>query len=52
MAIGQDNAFEWIEKDIGIEFGEWDMPIVDRTTMQSTLPKVFLEEMRLGVLKI
>ena len=41
MAIGQDNAFEWIEKDIGIEFGEWDMPIVDRTTMQSTLPKVF-----------
>ena len=41
MAIGQDNAFEWIEKDIGIEFGEWDMPIVDRTTMQSTLPKSF-----------
>ena len=41
MAIGQDNAFEWIEKDIGIEFGEWDMPKVDKTTMQSTLPKVF-----------
>jgi formate dehydrogenase beta subunit len=41
MAIGQDNAFEWIEKDIGIEFDEWDMPTVDKKTMQSTLPKVF-----------
>jgi len=41
MAIGQDNAFEWIEKDIGIEFNEWDMPTVDKKTMQSTLPKVF-----------
>ncbi len=41
MAIGQDNAFEWMEKDLGIEFGEWDMPVVDKKTMQSTLPKVF-----------
>lgn len=41
MAIGQDNAFEWMEKDLGIEFGEWDMPIVDKKTMQSTMPKVF-----------
>ena len=41
MAIGQDNAFPWIEKDTGIEFGEWEMPIVDRTTFQSTNEKVF-----------
>ena len=41
VAIGQENAFPWIERDIGLEFGEWDMPVVDRTTFQSTLPKVF-----------
>lgn len=41
MAIGQENAFTWIERDIGIEFGEWDMPKVDRITFQSTNPKVF-----------
>jgi NADPH-dependent glutamate synthase beta subunit-like oxidoreductase/ferredoxin len=41
MAIGQDNAFPWIERDIGIEFGEWDMPKVDRTTFMSTRPGVF-----------
>jgi NADPH-dependent glutamate synthase beta subunit-like oxidoreductase len=41
VAIGQDNAFEWIERDIGIEFGEWDMPIVDKITFQSTNPKIF-----------
>jgi formate dehydrogenase (NADP+) beta subunit len=41
LAIGQDNAFPWIERDIGIEFGEWDMPVVDRATFQSTLPGVF-----------
>jgi NADPH-dependent glutamate synthase beta subunit-like oxidoreductase/ferredoxin len=41
LAIGQDNAFPWIERDIGLEFGEWDMPVVDRTTFQSTRPGVF-----------
>jgi NADPH-dependent glutamate synthase beta subunit-like oxidoreductase/ferredoxin len=41
LAIGQENAFPWIERDIGIEFGEWDMPVVDRKTFQSTLPGVF-----------
>ena len=41
VAIGQDNAFDWIERDIGIEFGEWDMPVVDKVTFQSTLPNVF-----------
>jgi formate dehydrogenase (NADP+) beta subunit len=41
LAIGQDNAFPWIERDIGIEFGDWDMPVVDKKTFQSTLPGVF-----------
>ena len=41
MAIGQDNAFPWIERDIGLDFDEWGMPVVDRTTMQSTLPNAF-----------
>ena len=41
LAIGQDNAFPWIEKDVGIEFGEWDMPVVDKVTFQSSNPKVF-----------
>jgi NADPH-dependent glutamate synthase beta subunit-like oxidoreductase/ferredoxin len=41
LAIGQENAFPWIERDIGITFGEWDMPVVDKATFQSTLPGVF-----------
>ncbi|MEI8036144.1 MAG: FAD-dependent oxidoreductase [Betaproteobacteria bacterium] len=41
VAIGQENAFPWIERDIGIDFDEWKMPIVDTVTMQSTLPTVF-----------
>jgi NADPH-dependent glutamate synthase beta subunit-like oxidoreductase len=41
VAVGQENAFPWIERDIGIEFDKWDMPKVDPTTMASTNPKVF-----------
>jgi formate dehydrogenase (NADP+) beta subunit len=41
VAVGQENAFPWIERDIGIEFDKWDMPKVDATTMASTHPKVF-----------
>jgi NADPH-dependent glutamate synthase beta subunit-like oxidoreductase len=41
MAIGQENAFPWIERSAGIEFGEWEMPVVDRTTFMSTRPGVF-----------
>ena len=41
IAVGQENAFPWIESDIGIEFDEWHMPKVDKTTMGSTHPKVF-----------
>jgi len=41
LAIGQDNAFPFIERNIGLEFGKWDMPVVDRTTHMSTRPGVF-----------
>jgi NADPH-dependent glutamate synthase beta subunit-like oxidoreductase len=41
IAVGQENAFPWIERDIGIEFDRWGMPKVDAKTMQSTLPNVF-----------
>ncbi len=41
LAIGQHNAFPWIERDIGIEFSESGLAKVDPTTFQSTLPKVF-----------
>jgi formate dehydrogenase beta subunit len=41
LAIGQENAFPWIERDIGIEFDEWDCPVVDETTMMCTRDGVF-----------
>jgi formate dehydrogenase (NADP+) beta subunit len=41
VAIGQENAFPFIERDIGIEFGKWDMPTVDEKTMASTKAGVF-----------
>lgn len=42
LAIGQDNAFPWIEKDIGITFGKWDMPEVDKVTFMTTREGVFV----------
>jgi NADPH-dependent glutamate synthase beta subunit-like oxidoreductase len=41
LAIGQENAFPWIERDLGIEFDKWDVPHVDKVTFQSTRPGVF-----------
>ena len=41
IAIGQENSFPWMERDIGLEFDKWGMPVVDKVTMQSTLPNVF-----------
>src|SRR6185312_5921459 len=38
VAIGQENAFPFIERDIGIEFGKWDMPTVDEKTMAPRRP--------------
>ncbi len=41
MAVGQENAFPWIERDIGMKFDKWDMPVVDPVTMQSDIKNVF-----------
>jgi formate dehydrogenase (NADP+) beta subunit len=41
VAIGQENAFPWIERDIGLDFDKWGMPVVDEVTMQATNPRVF-----------
>ena len=41
VAIGQENTFPWIERDIGLDFDKWGMPVLDAKTLQSTLPKVF-----------
>ena len=41
VAIGQENAFPWIEGDLGLAFDEWGMPVLDKSTLQSSLPQVF-----------
>ncbi|MDB6062979.1 MAG: NADPH-dependent glutamate synthase beta chain-like oxidoreductase [Verrucomicrobiaceae bacterium] len=41
IAVGQENSFPWIERDVGVDFGKWDMPAVDEVTYQSSNPKVF-----------
>ena len=41
VAIGQENSFPWIERDIGLEFDKWGLPVLDEKTLQSTIPNVF-----------
>ncbi len=41
LAIGQENSFPWIERDLGIEFNKWELPQINEITFQSTLPHVF-----------
>jgi formate dehydrogenase beta subunit len=41
IAVGQENSFPWIERDLGIEFDKWEMPTVNEKTHVSTNPKVF-----------
>jgi len=41
IAVGQENRFEWIERDLGIEFDQWEMPLIDETTFASSRPGVF-----------
>ena len=41
VAVGQENAFPWMERDTGLEFDEWDMPKVNPITLQSSIPSVF-----------
>lgn len=41
VAIGQENAFPWIEKDAGIEFDRWGLPVLNESALQSSNPRVF-----------
>jgi formate dehydrogenase beta subunit len=41
VAVGQENAFPWIERDCGIDFDEWGLPKLDKTSLQSSVPNVF-----------
>lgn len=41
IAVGQENSFPWIERDLGLEFDQWGMPVVDEVTYASTHPRVF-----------
>ncbi len=41
VAVGQENSFPWIERDIGLDFDDWGLPKVDPVTLQSSLPGVF-----------
>jgi formate dehydrogenase (NADP+) beta subunit len=41
IAVGQENAFPWIERDVGVEFDKYGLPVIDKTTLQSTQPRVF-----------
>ncbi|MGC2167321.1 MAG: FAD-dependent oxidoreductase [Gallionella sp.] len=41
VAVGQENAFPWIERDCGIDFDKWGLPVLGKDTFQSTVPNVF-----------
>jgi len=41
VAVGQENAFPWIERDTGIEFDKWGLPVLGKDTFQSSIPRVF-----------
>jgi formate dehydrogenase beta subunit len=41
VAVGQENAFPWIERDTGIEFDKWGLPVLGKDTFQSSVPRVF-----------
>jgi formate dehydrogenase (NADP+) beta subunit len=41
VAVGQENAFPWIEKDAGVEFDKWGLPVLDERTLQSSVKHVF-----------
>ncbi len=41
IAVGQENAFPWIENDVGIRFDQWGLPVLKKDSFQSTLAQVF-----------
>jgi formate dehydrogenase beta subunit len=41
VAVGQENSFPWIERDSGVQFDKWGLPVLDKTTFQASVPNVF-----------
>ena len=41
VAVGQENSFPWIERDSGIAFDKWGLPVLNKETFQSSVPNVF-----------
>jgi len=41
IAVGQENSFPWIERDLGLEFDTWGLPVLNGKTLQSTVPQIF-----------
>jgi formate dehydrogenase beta subunit len=41
IAVGQENSFPWIERDVGLEFDKWGLPKLNADTLQSTVPQLF-----------
>jgi NADPH-dependent glutamate synthase beta subunit-like oxidoreductase len=41
VAVGQENAFPWIERNSGIEFDKWGLPVLNKATFQSSVKNVF-----------
>ncbi|HEX9397831.1 MAG TPA: FAD-dependent oxidoreductase [Burkholderiales bacterium] len=41
VAVGQENAFPWIEKDAGVDFDKNGLPVLDKTTFQSSVKNIF-----------
>jgi formate dehydrogenase beta subunit len=41
VAVGQENAFPWIERESGVQFDKWGLPVLNKVTFQSSVPNVF-----------
>ena len=41
IAVGQENAFPWIEKDAGIAFDKWGLPVLIKESFQASIPHIF-----------
>ncbi len=41
VAVGQENALPWVERDAGIEFDQWGLPVLDKDTLQTSVPRIF-----------
>ena len=41
LAVGQENAFPWIEEECGIQMNEWGLPVLNEKTFQSSAPQIY-----------